>query len=166
MVCSGTGNVPPDRSHSPVPPQSGAALAAAAAMQSDGGRAETPAPGAGVLEEVSSTLASARGWLSNFLDLMSLEARRAGLAIVWMVVWGLVSAICIAAAWLGLMAALALWAVSLGFPPIVAVIAVAAINLITGAVLIKVCYGMSRALLFSATRRQVAGAPTVTPSAP
>ena len=69
-------------------------------------------------------------------------------------------------AWLGLMAALAMWAVSFGLPPIAAVIAVIVINLVAGAVLIYVCIGMSRDLLFYATRRQVAGKCPVKPPAP
>jgi len=100
------------------------------------------------------------------LDLMALEARRAGLALMWMVAWGLVAAICIVAAWLGLVAALAMWAVSLGLPPIAAVLAVAVINVTAGAVLIYVCLGISRDLLFSATRRQVAGTSPVKPVSP
>ena len=110
-----------------------------------------------MFKELSSAFAAARAGASDFLDLISLEARRAGVTLMWMVAGGLVSAICIAAAWLGLMAALALWAVALGFPPIGAAIAIAVVNLAAGAVLIKVLIGMSRALLFPATRRQVAG---------
>ena len=167
MVFFGTGNAwHPRRPYSAVPVEGGAAPSADAPAQSDAVRAETRLPTAGVLEELSSALASARAALSNFLELISLEARRAGLALMWMVAWGFVAAICIVAAWLGLMAALAMWAVSLGFPPIAAVIAVAVINLVAGAVLIYVCIGMSRDLLFSATRRQVAGKSPVKPPAP
>ena len=141
---------------SAVPTEVGAPAADAGA-QSPEVRAETPLPTAGVLDELASAFASARAALSNFLDLISLEARRAGLALTWMVASGFVAAVCIVAAWLGLMAALAIWAVSLGFPPIVAVIAIAVSNMVAGAVLIYLCIGMSRDLLFSATRRQVAG---------
>ena len=154
------------RPYSVVPAEAGAAPAADAPAQSDAVRAETRLPTVGVLDELSSALASARAALSNFLDLVSLEARRAGLALLWMVAWAVVAAICIVAAWLGLMTALAMWAVSLGFSPIAAVIAVAVINLGAGAVLIYVCIGMSRNLLFSATRRQVAGTSPVRPPAP
>jgi hypothetical protein len=126
-------------------------------VQSDAARAETRLPAAGVLDELSNAFASARAALANFLDLVSLEARRAGLALMWMVAWGIVAAICIATAWLGLMAALAMWAVSLGFPALAAVIAIAVINGIAGAVLIYVCITLSRDLLFAATRRQLAG---------
>ena len=112
---------------------------------------------AGVLEELRDAVASARETLSDLLELLSLEARRAGLALMWMVAWGVVAGLCIAGAWLGTMVTLAMWAVSLGLPPIAAVGAVAAVNLLAGAALIYACIGMSRALLFSATRRQVAG---------
>ena len=156
----------PPSSLSAVPAEGGTAPMADAPAQRGGVRAERPLPTAGVLDELSGAFASARAALSSFLDLMSLEARRAGLTLMWMVIWGFVAAICIVGAWVGLMAALAMWAVSLGFPPIAAVIAVAVINLAAGAVLICVCIGMSRDLLFSATRRQVAGRSPVTPPAP
>ena len=129
-------------------------------------RAEASPPTVGALEELSSAVASARAGLSEFLDLMSLEARRAGLALVWMVALGLVAAVCMVATWLALMAALAMWAIALGFPPIAAVLAVAALNLLAGCGLIYVCIGISSDLLFSATRRQVAGKSLVTPPSP
>ena len=167
MMGLGTGEAPPTRRpYGAVPAGGGAAPAADDPAQSPGVRAERPLPTAGVLDELSGAFASARAALSSFLDLMSLEARRAGLTLMWMVIWGFVAAICIVGAWVGLMAALAMWAVSFGFPPIAAVIAVAVINLAAGAVLIYVCIGMSRDLLFSATRRQVAGRSPVTPPAP
>ena len=65
---------------------------------------------------------------------------------LWIVVFGGIAAICIVAAWLGLMVALAMWAISLGLPSIAAVIAVTVINLIAGGVLIYLCIGMSRNL--------------------
>ena len=117
-----------------------------------------------MLEALGDVLASAHATISNFLDLISFELRRAALALMWMLVWGVVAAVCIVAAWLGLMAALAMWAVSMGCNPIAAVIAVAAINLGAGAVLVYRCAGMSRDLLFSATRRQLAGKSPVRPT--
>ena len=158
-----TGNVQSTRS--PHPPESGEVgpLPQTDAVTSDGTiRAEASLPPAGVFDALSDALASVRSALSNFLDLLSLEARRAGLALMWMVTVGVIAAFCIVAAWLGLMAALAMGAVALGFPPIAAVIVVAAVNLLAGAVLINVSIGMSRDLLFSATRRQLAGKSLVT----
>lgn len=146
--------------------EGGVAPVAQAPAQGGEVRTEASPPTVGALEELWRALASARAGLSEFLELMSLEARRAGLALVFMLASGLVAAVCMVAAWLALMAALALWAVALGLPPIAAVIAVAAINLLAGCGVIYVCIGRSRDLLFSATRRQVAGRPLVTPPSP
>jgi hypothetical protein len=110
-------------------------------------------------------LTSARAMFTGLLDLISLEARRAGLALVWMVACGLGAVVCVVAAWLGLTAALAIWAVSLGMPLIAAVIAVSALNLTVGAALIYTCIALSRDLFFPATRRQMAGTFPAKPSA-
>lgn len=115
---------------------------------------------------MSDALGSARAAISSFLELISLEMRRAGLALMWRVAWAVVAAICVVAAWMGLMAALAMWAVSLGLHPIAAAIAVASISLVAAAMLIYVCIGMSQDLLFSATQRQAAGKSPVPPPAP
>lgn len=129
-------------------------------------RIATPAPPSSVLDELSKLLALVREALSDFLELVSLEARGAGLALVWMMVGGLLAAVFIVTAWAGLMAALALYLVSLDMLPIAAVIVVAVVNLIAGAVMLYWCIGLSRHLLFPATRRQLAGTTLVRPSAP
>jgi len=141
----------------PLPAQGGPGSPGTAAPRADEVRAESSSPWTSLLKELSGTLAAARATFSNFLDLIALETRGAGLALMWMVVWGLVAALCIIAAWLGLMTALGLWAVSLGFSPIATVVAIAAVNLVAGAGLIKLCIHLSRALLFPAVRRQVSG---------
>ena len=134
--------------------------------QTDVSRVATPSPTGGVFDELATVLASARETVSNSLELVSLEARRAGLTLVWMIVGGLVAAIFIVTAWTGLMAALAMYVVSLGMLPLAAVIVVAAVNLIAGAGMLHWCVVVSRHLLFSATRRQMTGTSTVGPSAP
>src|SRR4051812_44382819 len=111
---------------------------------------EARRPPGGVLAELTGTLSSARAAASRFLDLASLEARRAGLAFVWMIGLGLAAAICAVAAWLGLMAALVLWAVMLGHSPLVAVLVLVVLNLAAGAGLVYGCISMSRDLLFPA----------------
>ena len=120
----------------------------------------------GVIEELSRVFSSVRSAFSDFLELLTLEARRAGLALMWMVVCGVVAALCIVSAWLGLMVALIIWVVALGCPPAVAVLAVTIINGATGAALIYRGINMSHDLLFSATRRQLAGKTPVMPTAP
>jgi len=126
--------------------------------QTDVPRVATPPPTVGVFDELSKVFAFARETLSEFLELVSLESRRAGLTLVWMLVGGLIAAIFIVTAWTGLMAALAMYVVSLGMLPVAAVIAVAAVNLVAGAGMLYWCIGLSRHLLFTATRRQLANA--------
>ncbi|NMG74996.1 hypothetical protein [Aromatoleum diolicum] len=126
----------------------------------------TPPPPLGVFDELSKLLAFARETLSDFLELVSLETRRAGLSLVWMIVSGLVATIFILTAWAGLMAVLAMYLVSLGMLPLAAVIVVAAVNLIAGAGMLYCCFYLSRHLLFAATRRQLTGISLVKPSAP
>jgi hypothetical protein len=112
-----------------------------------------------MFEELSGAFASGRELLSNLLDLLTLEARRAGLALVLMLACGAIGAILVVAAWLGLMAALALWAVALGTGWVAAVAAVAFANLAVAAALFWLCARMSRGLLFSSTRRQLRAKP-------
>jgi hypothetical protein len=119
--------------------------------------AESSAPSTSLFKELSEhTRCGAGRRFRTFLDLIALETRGAGLALMWMIVWGLVAALCIIAAWLGLMTALGLWAVSLGFSPIATVIAIAVVNL-AAAPADQDVHRMSRALLFPAVRRQVSG---------
>ena len=113
---------------------------------------------------MTGALGSARAAFAHFLDLAALEARRASLALVWMIIAGLVAAVCVFAAWLGVMVALGMWVVSLGLHPLAAVIVIAMTNAVAAAVLVKTCIGYSRSLLFPATRRQVAGKPPVRPA--
>lgn len=127
-------------------------------------RVATTVPLLGVFDKLSTLLAFARETLSDFLELASLETRRAGLGLVLMIVGGLVATIFIVTAWAGLMGALAMYIISLGMLPIGAVIVVAAVNLIAGAGMLNWCVGLSRHLLFVATRRQLAGASLVRPS--
>ena len=157
-MISATGN---ESRPEPLPAQGGPGSAGTAAPRTDHVGAESNPPSQSLFKELSSALAAARATVSNFLDLIALEARGAGLALMWMVVWGLVSALCIIVAWLGLMTALGLWAVSLGFSPMATVIVIAVVNLAAAAGLIMLCIRMSRALLFPAVRRQVSGQSSV-----
>lgn len=109
----------------------------------------------GVVEELSGTFAGARAVLSNLLDLFSLEARRAGLGLALMLACGVIGGVLAVAAWLGLMAALVLWAARLGAPWEGALAAAALANLALAGTLGWFCVRTSRALLFTSTRRQL-----------
>ena len=135
----------------------------APAAQPQAAAAGTAAPPVSFLDELATALASARAVVSNLLDLAALEGRRAVLALVWMLALGLGAMVLAVTAWAGFMSALVLGAVALGVPWLVAVLVVSVINLLAAAGAIYVCIGMSRDVLFSATRRQVAGKPAQPP---
>ena len=123
----------PEPSNGAIPAEGASPSAEASAAANDSGFHGESAPRtSGVFGEVAGVLDSVRESLSNFLDLVTLEARRAGLALFWMVAWAIVAAVCIITTWLGLMAALAMWAVSLGLLPIAAIILIAILNLVAG----------------------------------
>lgn len=152
------------RHHNVVPEQhGGAAQAVDAAAENAGVRAQTKPRPEGVLDEVANALASARAAISHTLELLSLETRRAGLTVMWMVALGIAAAMLAVAAWLGFMGALALCAVAYGVTWITAIIVLALINLLAAAIVMFVCVRMSRDLLFAATRRQIAGKPVPAP---
>jgi hypothetical protein len=109
----------------------------------------------GFLGIFTSVFSSARQVLGNFVELVTLEARRAGITLVWMVALGVVVAMLVVTAWLALMAAFALWLASHGMTLAGAIALVAAVNLIVAAILGVVCFAISRNLLFPATRRQL-----------
>ncbi len=136
------------------------------ATQGEGVKTRVEAPAPGVIDELTGMFASARAVLSDFLDLLTLEARSAGLALMWIVVCGIIAAACIISAWLGLMAALVIGVVSLGYSPLLAVIAIALINGAAGALLIYRGISVSHDLRFTATRRQLSGKTRVLPVAP
>jgi hypothetical protein len=127
-----------------------------------------PAPrsgssGTGVLGELSNVLSATKRTVSGFFELLVLEGKRAGLALAWILGLGVGAAILGVTAWMGLMAALALWAVMLGLSPVLAVLLVVVLNLAAAGGAIFACIKMSKKLLFPVTRRQLkadAGTPT------
>jgi hypothetical protein len=118
----------------------------------------------GVLDELSNTAAAARHAVAALFELLTLEARRAGVALAWMLALGVGAGILGVTAWLGLVAALVLCAVAMGLAPIVALILLVALNLAGAAVAAWLCMRMSKDLLFPSSRRQLAAkASTLTP---
>jgi uncharacterized membrane protein YqjE len=121
-----------------------------------------PLPTDGIIGGIANAFNSVRQVFSDLFRLLSLEVRRAGLTFVWMVALGAMAAMLIVAAWLGLMGALVLWAVSLGLTWISALVVLALVNLVTAAMVIFFCVIFSRNLLFPATRRQLEAVPNRT----
>ncbi|HKQ30382.1 MAG TPA: hypothetical protein VJS66_03760 [Burkholderiales bacterium] len=110
----------------------------------------------GIFGTFTSVFSSAREVLANFAELITLEARRAGVALAWMMALAVAAALLIVTAWLGLVVAFALWLISLGMmTPAGAIALVAIVNLIVAVIIGFVCFLLSRNLLFPATRRQL-----------
>lgn len=136
------------------------------ATQDEGVNPRDEAPAPRVIDELTGMFVSLRTALKDFLDLLSLEARRAGLSLMWMIACGVAAAVCLVSSWLGLMAALVIVAVSLGLPLLAAVFAVILINGAAGGLLIYRCISISHDLRFPATLRQLSGKSHLLPVAP
>jgi uncharacterized membrane protein YqjE len=109
----------------------------------------------GIAEELSGAFAGARGLLSNLLDLFGLEARRAGLMLVLMLACGVIGAVLTVAGWIGLLAALVMWAVARGIEWPAALGTVALANAAAAGLFFWLCARASRDLAFPATRREL-----------
>ena len=114
-----------------------------------------PTPSDSPFHPIAALLAAARTTVSQFLELVSLEARRAGLSLVWMVMWAVVAALCLVTAWIGAMAALTLWGLSWGIHPILMLLGLAVANVLACGAALAACARLSSGLLFSATRSQL-----------
>lgn len=124
-------------------------------METSSKSADESPPTQGLFGAITGAFSSARQIVADFFELITLEARRAGLTLAWMVALGAMAAMFLVAAWLGLMAVLALWLVSQGMAWIGAVALVTLLNLLTAGVVVFFCVRLSRNLLFPATRRQL-----------
>lgn len=99
-----------------------------------------------------------RAWHAIFeglTALAALEARLAGLSAAAILGLGVAAGVLFAAAWLLLMAGLAVWLVDLGAGWGLALLCIALINALTGGGLVMLIIKLSRNLLFQATRRQM-----------
>lgn len=116
---------------------------------------EPPQTSPGLLDTIVRAYASAKEFLLTLFELVTEEARRAGLTLMWLVALGVIAAMLFVTAWLGFMVALTLWIASLGMTWAGAVAIVAAINLAAALVAILIGVALSRNLLFPGTRRQL-----------
>ena len=110
----------------------------------------------GIGKIISDALSSVRNVITDFADLAALEARRAGLTLMWIVAWGTAAALLAVVSYVGLMGVILLAAVNYGYAvlPTLAILSVA--NIVFAALIIIGCIRMSKSLTFPATRRQLA----------
>jgi hypothetical protein len=123
---------------------------------------KSDSPG-GVLGEVSNVLSAARRAVSGYFDLIVLEARRAGLSLVWMIALGFAAAILGVTAWMGLVAMLVLVAMAMGLSPVLSVLLLVVVNLCGAAGAVFACMKLSKDLMFPASRRQLSTDPGARP---
>jgi len=117
--------------------------------------AAAPAKGARLTDAINGVFSSVRQTAADFFALVTLELHRAGVTFMWMLAWSTFGVLLVVTAWLGLMAGLALWLISLGLSAAPVVIGIAMVNLLAGALIFHQCMRASRDLMLPATRRQL-----------
>jgi hypothetical protein len=110
---------------------------------------------AGLLEDARLLWQEIRGLAQDQLTLVALETRLAGKSLVTMIAAGVMIAVLLVTAWLGLACAVVLWLVAIGVAASVAVLLAATANLVLALALYMVARRQSRYLQFPATLRSL-----------
>ena len=110
-----------------------------------------PVHGSGVLEDAQALWHELHGLAHDRFQLAALETQRAGESLVTMVVSGVMVAVLLSSAWLGLMAAAVLWLVENGIVASSAILLAAAFNVLFALILCGIIRSKSRYLQFPAT---------------
>lgn len=124
--------------------------------------AATPEEQPGVLQEAQLLWHELRAMAHDQLTLAALEARLAGESLVHMLIAGVVIAVLLISAWLGLMAAGIVWLVSLGVLAPAAILGAVLAHLIVAAILYAWLRKQSRHLQFPSTLRSLRPLPIKT----
>jgi hypothetical protein len=119
-----------------------------------------PVSSSGVLEDAQSLLHELHGLTHDRFRLAALETQRAGESLVDMIVAGVMVAVLLIGAWLGLMAAAVLGLVENGMVAGSAILLAVAFNLLLALILLRVIRRKSRYLQFPATLRSLQTMPS------
>lgn len=157
-----------------IAPEAGSPSEVAASSAGLPPAGEAAPPGAGTAPAATSftqalglTWEEVRGVLQERMRLFSLEAQRSGLALVQIVLYGVMAAVLVVTAWLALMGGIAVWLVlNAGFHWAVAVVVIAASNVVVAAVLGAAMRKLVPQLGFPATVRQLRGGVAPQPPGP
>jgi len=114
-----------------------------------------PVSGSGVLEDAQSLWHELRGLTHDRFRLAALETQRAGKSLVDMIVAGIMVAVLLISAWLGLLTAAVLRLVAHGMVASSAILLAVAFNLLLTLLLFGVIRRKSRHLQFPATLRSL-----------
>jgi hypothetical protein len=119
-----------------------------------------PPADSGLLEQVQSLWQALRGLAHDELTLAALETRLAARSLVTMIAAGVMVALLLVSAWLGLAGAVVLWLISIGVTASIAMLLAVAGNLVFALILYDVIRRQSRHLQFPATLRSLRPAPS------
>ena len=119
-----------------------------------------PVSGSGVLEDAQSLWHELRGLTHDRFRLAALETQRAGKSLVDMIVTGIMVAVLLISAWLGLLTAAVLRLVAHGMVASSAILLAVAFNLLLTLLLFGVIRRKSRHLQFPATLRSLQPMPS------
>jgi len=114
---------------------------------------EGSAASAGFIDNASALWLDLKSVLHDHLELAALEAKRAGQSLVAILAYGVVIAIMVVTAWMGLVTAGVLWLVNLGLASPLAVLIGVALNLAGAFGLFLLIKQASQALRFPGTVR-------------
>jgi uncharacterized membrane protein YqjE len=114
-----------------------------------------PAGGSGTLEDARSLWHELHGLAHDRFRLATLETQRAGESLVAIVAAGVILAILLGGAWLGLLAAAVLGLVEHGVAASIAILLAVAFNVLAALILCGVIRSKSRDLQFPATLRSL-----------
>jgi len=121
-----------------------------------------PMSGSGVLEDAQSLWYELRGLTHDRFRLAALETQQAGKSLVTMIMAGVMTALLLSSAWLGLVAAAVLWLVENNVVVASSAILLAvAFNLLLALILFGVIRRKSRYLQFPSTLRSLQPIPPV-----
>jgi Putative Actinobacterial Holin-X, holin superfamily III len=118
-----------------------------------------PPSDSGVPDDAKSLWDELLGLAHDQLALAALETRLAGKSLVSMIAAGVMVAVLLVSAWLGLMGAAVLWLVSFGVMTSIAMLLAVAANLVFALILYGVIRRQSRHLQFRGTLRSLRPVP-------
>jgi hypothetical protein len=119
-----------------------------------------PPADSGLLDNAKELWRELRALAHDQLTLAALETKLAGKSLVNMIAAGVMVAILLISAWLGLMGAAVLWLVNIGVMASVAMLIAVAANLALAAILYELIRRQSRRLQFPATLRSLRPLPS------
>jgi hypothetical protein len=113
-----------------------------------------------LLEDATSLWQELRALAHEQLTLAAVETRLAGKSLVTMIAAGVIVAVLLVSAWLGLIGAVVLWLVGIGMGSSIALLLAVAANLILAMILYHLIRRESRHLQFPATLRSLRPVPS------